>query len=617
MDPQIFITYSSKDQKVARTICTALENRGLACWISSRNVQPGQNFQEQIVKAIRAAKIMVLVFTANANNSNEIKKELALASQNNLVVIPVRIEDVTPNEAFAYEFATRQWIDLFDDWENSIAHLVELIASTVDDRPSDDRVLAAPKRSTADTLSDAPAPRKMGWRSRRALSMAAVLGVVLVGSVGVWLVDTYRTQVPLAPSPVQSSQTTVPTQAPTAQPPPAPAPVQSPAPPVQPASGGVMPLSPERERALKPKDTFQECANCPRMMVVPAGSFTMGSPASEPGRITDEGPQHDVTIANPFAVGTFDVTRDEFAAFVTDTGYDTGSKCTIWNGQQYTEKQGLSWRNPGFEQTGSHPVVCISWNDAQAYVTWLNKKTGKDYRLLSESEWEYAARARSTTAYFWGNDIGNNNADCYACGSQWDNKVTAPVGSFNPNAFGLYDMAGNVWQWTQDCYHDSYGAAPADGSAWTSGDCSRLVFRGGSWGSNPLALHSAYRRGTTDVRASFIGFRVGRTLVAPSQTTVPTQAPTAQPAPAQTPAPLVPPATGGVMPLSPERERALKPKDSFKECEKCPEMVVIPAGIFTMGFARKRAGTFCRRKPTTYGKVCRAVCSRSVCANVR
>lgn len=139
MDPQIFITYSSKDQKVARTICTALENRGLACWISSRNVKPGQNFQEQIVKAIRGARIMVLVFTANANNSNEIKKELALASQNNLLVIPVRIEDVVPNEAFAYEFATRQWIDLFEDWENSIAHLVELIAAAIDDHPSGNR----------------------------------------------------------------------------------------------------------------------------------------------------------------------------------------------------------------------------------------------------------------------------------------------------------------------------------------------------------------------------------------------------------------------------------------------------------------------------------------------
>jgi hypothetical protein len=153
VDPRIFITYSSKDQKVARTICTALENRGLACWISSRNVKPGQNYQEQIVKAIRGARVMVLVFTANANNSNEIKKEFALASQNNLVVIPVRIEDVAPNEAFAYEFATRQWIDLFEDWEKSMAELVELIAAILNDAPAADRANAAPR-----PMGDAAAP---------------------------------------------------------------------------------------------------------------------------------------------------------------------------------------------------------------------------------------------------------------------------------------------------------------------------------------------------------------------------------------------------------------------------------------------------------------------------
>jgi hypothetical protein len=144
MDPKIFITYSSKDEKVSRTICTALETRGLTCWISSRNVKPGQNYQEQIVRAIRAAKIMVLVFTANANNSNEIKKELSLASKNNLIVIPVRIEDVTPNEAFAYEFATRQWIDLFDDWENSMVRLVEQIVAVLDEYPSSDQAKVEP-----------------------------------------------------------------------------------------------------------------------------------------------------------------------------------------------------------------------------------------------------------------------------------------------------------------------------------------------------------------------------------------------------------------------------------------------------------------------------------------
>jgi adenylate cyclase len=185
VDPEIFISHASSDQKVARTICTALENRGLACWISSRNVKPGQNFQEQIVKAIRAAKIMVLVFTANANNSNEIKKELALASQNNLTVIPVRIEDVRPNEAFAYEFATRQWIDLFDNWESSIARLVEQIAAALADDPSGNRAPAG-TASTGDAASLKITKAKTAtWAMAAAIAAACV--AVLAGAAIVYV----------------------------------------------------------------------------------------------------------------------------------------------------------------------------------------------------------------------------------------------------------------------------------------------------------------------------------------------------------------------------------------------------------------------------------------------
>ncbi len=183
MEPAIFITYSSKDEKVARTICTALENRGLACWISSRNVKPGQNFQEQIVKAIRAAKIMVLVFTANANNSNEIKKELALASQNNLVVIPVRIQDVPPNEAFAYEFATRQWIDLFDDWEASIARLVELIAAAIHDHHAGDPANAG--------AGPTGVPAAAAQRPKASAKKAILAGAIAIACLAVIIVATF------------------------------------------------------------------------------------------------------------------------------------------------------------------------------------------------------------------------------------------------------------------------------------------------------------------------------------------------------------------------------------------------------------------------------------------
>jgi formylglycine-generating enzyme required for sulfatase activity len=274
---------------------------------------------------------------------------------------------------------------------------------------------------------------------------------------------------------------------------------------------------------------FKECDKCPEMLVVPAGSFTMGSPASEAGR-EDEGPQHPVKIARPFAAGKFHVTVDQFAAFAAEAGYDAGSKCWTFEGGKAEERQGRSWRNPGFTQSGSHPAVCLSWNDAKAYVAWLSSKTQKTYRLLTEAEWEYATRAGSTTRYFFGDDEKDlcrhgNGADQtakskIAGAGQWSTApcsdgyaYTAPVGSFSPNKLGLYDMHGNAWQWVEDCYHDSYTGAQSDGSAWTSGDCSRRVLRGGSWSLYPRFLRSALRsRYSSDFRDVFSGFRLGRTL---------------------------------------------------------------------------------------------------------
>lgn len=159
-------------------------------------------------------------------------------------------------------------------------------------------------------------------------------------------------------------------------------------------------------------------------------------------------------------------------------------------------------------------MINVSWDDAQKFVAWLSKKTGKTYRLLAEAEWEYAARAGSNTAYSWGNEIGNGLANCDGCGSQWDNKQTAPVGSFAANQFGLQDMHGNVWEWVQDCSFGNYEGAPTDGAARTSDDCARRVLRGGAWGSNPRNLRSADRFGYSSphIRSSSFGFRVARTL---------------------------------------------------------------------------------------------------------
>jgi len=259
----------------------------------------------------------------------------------------------------------------------------------------------------------------------------------------------------------------------------------------------------EAERALRPGDSFRECAPehdkdyCPEMVVASAGSFMMGSPPSETGGYDFERPQHHVNIAMPFAVSKLELTFDEWDTCV---GY---GDCP----------QGIP--DSGFGR-GQRPAINVSWDDAQTYVNWLSRITGKAYRLLSESEYEYAARAGTQWAYPWGDDVklkGKPMANCASCGSQWDNKQTAPVGSFPANRFGLYDMVGNVWEWTQDCWNESYQGAPADGSPWTSGDCSRRVVRGGSWGGDPGILRSAYRvRGTTDYRDYALGFRVARTL---------------------------------------------------------------------------------------------------------
>ncbi len=254
-------------------------------------------------------------------------------------------------------------------------------------------------------------------------------------------------------------------------------------------------LTAAQERALKPGDSFKECTDCPEMVVAPAGRFTMGSPEGQGN--DSERPQHQVTIARPFGVAKFEATFDEWDACVAY------GDCA----------QHVSDRKWG---RGRRPVINVTWDDAQTYVKWLSRITGKDYRLLSEAEYEYAARAGTETKYPWGDDIeldGKAMADCWNCGSQWDGKQTAPVGSFAANRFGLFDMVGNVWEWTEDCWIGNYQGAPANGSPWTSGDCDKRVVRGGSWIIGPDALPSAIRLTIyTDLRYYDLGFRVARTL---------------------------------------------------------------------------------------------------------
>ena len=247
---------------------------------------------------------------------------------------------------------------------------------------------------------------------------------------------------------------------------------------------------PVRPRPWQAGETFRDCPTCPELVVLPAGTFRMGC-VSGLGCVNDELPVREIEVAS-FALSRYEVTFKEYERFATATG----------------RRQPSDWGWGG----GRRPVTGISWEDAVAYVDWLSDETGERYRLPSETEWEYAARAGTRTAYSWGQNIGRNRANCDGCGSRWDDDEAAPVGSFAANAWGLHDMHGNVSEWVADCWRENYALAPVAGSAWRSrGSCDRRVLRGGSWLGDPVHLRSA-KRGRMDIglRYAYVGFRVVR-----------------------------------------------------------------------------------------------------------
>jgi formylglycine-generating enzyme required for sulfatase activity len=303
-------------------------------------------------------------------------------------------------------------------------------------------------------------------------------------------------------------------------------------------------LSAETENALKAGSIFKECADCPEMAVVPPGVFVTNSGARgapvptsniisrrpNPDRVHEESlvvtdptiaPIHDVAhtvaVATPFAASRFEVTFDEWDACYTLGG------CKF-----YPSDQG--WGR------GTRPVINVSWRDAQEYVAWLSRRTGKPYRLLSEVEWESAARAGSAARYSWGEEIGKGNANCNGCGSEWDGQQTAPVGSFAPNPFGLYDMYGNVGEWVEDCFGGGAYANIDFSVRQGSGECGGRLMRGGSWGQSPETLSANERFVLApEARRSSVGFRAARTLAIKADA-IPAYAPPAQPPPAPAPA---------------------------------------------------------------------------------
>lgn len=280
---------------------------------------------------------------------------------------------------------------------------------------------------------------------------------------------------------------------------------------------------------LRPATQFQDCITCPKMIVIPAGRFSMGSPETEPDRDKDESPVREVIFSQSFAISQFEVTRGQYAAFVKSTGHVSAGACSIWAETQWQVHASKNWVDPGFVQNDTHPVVCVNWADAKAYVAWLARETAKPYRLPSEAEWEYAARGGTQTPYFFGSNPddlckSDNGHDLTSkevhTGMKWPPvkcrdgfAETAPVGSFAPNPFGVFDVHGNVWEWIEDCYVDSYAKAPTDGSAMRGVDCTERLYRGGGWSVEKRGRRAANRGRYADTAAyAQLGIRVVRDM---------------------------------------------------------------------------------------------------------
>jgi formylglycine-generating enzyme required for sulfatase activity len=504
----VFISYKRENGAAAKALAEALASRGYSVWWDI-DLLPGDRFADEIMAVISRAKAAVVLWSKHAVASDFVRAEADTAREAGKL-IPARLD----NCALPLPFNVLHTIDL-GAWQGDaddalLQPLLKALAArvgqprTVVDEPAEatanlhqgeDEVLlwrsiserqppsadeydvylrTYPNGVFADLARARRAavlPSKNPWFGKKAaltvVAAAAVL-VVLAGALSRW--DDFD----LGPAHREAA-----------------APLAPPANPVATASA----------TGATPGETFRDCDECPSMIVIPAGRFMMGSPDDEDERDGDEGPRHLVTIAEPLALGVHEVTFAEWDA------------CLAAGGCRAHRPDDQGWGR------GQRPVIDVSWHDTQAYVAWLSAKTGQLYRLPSEAEWEYAARAGTGTPFHFGATLSTDLANYdgrigYAAGPTGVFRGrTLPVGSFAANAFGLYDVHGNVSEWLEDCWNGSYAGGPDDGSAWTSGDCSRRLLRGGSWHLGPRFLRSAIRYGyLADERHSFLGFRVAREL---------------------------------------------------------------------------------------------------------
>jgi len=521
---RIFISYSRKDMPFADRLEAALKARGFETLIDRTEIYAFEDWWKRIQALIGRADTVVFVLSPDAVASDVALKEVAHAATLNKRFAPIVCRQVeigaVPEEVRRLNFIFFDDPDRFEASAEQLAQALQMDIGWIRQhteygeaarrwsaagRPgglllrspaldlaeywisSRPRGAPVPNAETQEFVAESRQGALSAQRNRRLVQIAIytlLLGII-AGLIG-WINQAY----------IKEQWTWYAIMRPYAM-----------------ANFRPYVLTRAAERSLKPFANFRECAgNCPEMIVIPSGSFVIGSTQTEQSRfdsvpkrtddndlqnhetggLSNEGPQHKVVIAKSFAVSKFDVTFAEW-----DACFSVG---------------GCRQRNDSGMGRDTKPAITVSWDDAQQYVAWLSKMTGRSYRLLTEAEWEYAARAGTTTAYYWGDEIGKGNANCMGCGSE-ENKQTSPVGSFPANPFGLYDMAGNVWQWVQDCYSRNYDQAPTDGSASTGQDCTYRVARGGTWNLGPEYVRSAVRfRYASNYQALNRGFRVARTL---------------------------------------------------------------------------------------------------------
>lgn len=448
---EIFLSYAREDLAKAKVLASALEKQGWCVFWDRSSILAGQDFDLVIEQAIKDAKCMIVGWSNASKQSDWVRGEATIGREQRML-LPVLFEPVQPPIAFRSLHTEDLSTWTGDTKSPAFLALIKAIRQRVELNKSS--LIAPPENQTP---SNIPLPKPTKTDSTNHNLGKLVGGVLALGTLGGIAIQFMPENQHSSNSAAPLFSTTVP----------------------------------------------QNQIKLPEMVTIPAGEFWMGSADDDNRARINEKPRHKVEITS-FSLGKYEITKAEFSAFVNDSGHQA-SGCNIWKVSEWIEDSEKNWQNPGFNQSDSDPVTCVSYYDAIAYIHWLKNKTGLNYRLPTESEWEYAARAGTTGDFYWGLDPSVDYA-WYANNSQ---SKTHPVGEKKPNGFGLYDTAGNVREFIQDCSENDYKQGPNNELSKISTDCSAHVLRGGSWSSRLENLRSAYRDwNNSEIRYNGVGFRI-------------------------------------------------------------------------------------------------------------